>query len=94
MAMAPRIGLDKETFSIFRYGMSCRAFSSSPNTAAMDSDTNYRSDFRSASGSRVIGAVWSGISMIIYVGIGVAGVPWFNGGTGGLSAIAGPTGVI
>ena len=40
----------------------------------------------------LLGQWWSGISMIIYVGIGVAGVPWFNGGTGGVSAIAGPTG--
>jgi len=30
--------------------------------------------------------------MAMYVGLGVAGVPWFNGGTGGVSAIAGPTG--
>jgi biotin transport system substrate-specific component len=30
--------------------------------------------------------------MAMYVGLGIAGVPWFNGGTGGLSAIAGPTG--
>jgi biotin transport system substrate-specific component len=30
--------------------------------------------------------------MAMYVGLGIAGVPWFNGGTGGLSAIAGSTG--
>ena len=40
----------------------------------------------------LLGQWWSGISMAMYVGLGVAGVPWFNGGTGGLSAIAGPTG--
>ena len=40
----------------------------------------------------LLGQWWSGISMAMYVGLGVAGIPWFNGGTGGLSAIAGPTG--
>ena len=30
--------------------------------------------------------------MAMYVGLGIAGVPWFNGGTGGVAAIAGPTG--
>jgi len=40
----------------------------------------------------LLGQWWSGISMVMYAGLGVAGVPWFNGGTGGLSAIAGPTG--
>jgi biotin transport system substrate-specific component len=40
----------------------------------------------------LLGQWWSGISMATYVGLGVAGIPWFNGGTGGLSAIAGPTG--
>jgi len=40
----------------------------------------------------LLGQWWSGISMAMYVVLGVAGVPWFNGGTGGLSAIAGPTG--
>jgi len=40
----------------------------------------------------LLGQGWSGISMAMYVGLGVAGVPWFNGGTGGVSAIAGPTG--
>jgi biotin transport system substrate-specific component len=40
----------------------------------------------------LLGQWWSGISMIMYIGLGAAGVPWFNGETGGLSAIAGPTG--
>jgi|SRR5208283_1780915 len=40
----------------------------------------------------LLGQWWSGISMVMYVGLGVAGVPWFNGGTGGTAAIAGPTG--
>jgi len=30
--------------------------------------------------------------MAMYVGLGAAGISWFNGGTGGVSAIAGPTG--
>lgn len=40
----------------------------------------------------LLGQWWSGISMAIYVGLGVAGVPWFNGLTGGLQSLAGPTG--
>ena len=40
----------------------------------------------------LLGQWWSGISMAMYVGLGVAGVPWFNSGTGGVSAIGGPTG--
>lgn len=35
---------------------------------------------------------WGGISQIMYLGIGVAGVPWFAGFNGGLAYIAGPTG--
>jgi biotin transport system substrate-specific component len=30
--------------------------------------------------------------MAIYLGLGIAGIPWFNGLTGGIGAIAGPTG--
>jgi len=40
----------------------------------------------------LLGQWWGGISMGIYLAIGIAGVPWFNGGTGGIAAIAGPTG--
>ena len=40
----------------------------------------------------LLGQWWGGISMAMYVGLGIAGVPWFNGGTGGVAAIAGPTG--
>jgi biotin transport system substrate-specific component len=40
----------------------------------------------------LLGQWWGGISMVIYVGLGVAGLHWFNGGTGGMSSIAGPTG--
>jgi biotin transport system substrate-specific component len=40
----------------------------------------------------LLGAGWSGVSLAIYVGLGVAGIPWFNGLTGGIQAIAGPTG--
>jgi biotin transport system substrate-specific component len=40
----------------------------------------------------LLGQGWSGMSLAMYVGLGVAGIPWFNGGTGGVSAIAGPTG--
>ena len=40
----------------------------------------------------ILGQGWSGVSIAIYIGLGVAGVPWFNGFTGGLQALAGPTG--
>jgi biotin transport system substrate-specific component len=40
----------------------------------------------------LLGRNWGGISLAIYAALGVAGVPWFNGWTGGLGAIAGPTG--
>ena len=39
-----------------------------------------------------LGTWWGGVSLAIYVGLGIAGVPWFNGLTGGIAAIAGPTG--
>ncbi|MFA5388417.1 MAG: biotin transporter BioY [Candidatus Omnitrophota bacterium] len=39
-----------------------------------------------------LGKYWGGISQVIYVAIGAAGMPWFNGASGGYSAIAGPTG--
>jgi biotin transport system substrate-specific component len=35
---------------------------------------------------------WGGISQCMYVGIGVAGVPWFAGFNWGLGYLAGPTG--
>ena len=35
---------------------------------------------------------WGGISQMLYLGIGVAGVPWFAGFNGGLAYMAGPTG--
>lgn len=40
----------------------------------------------------VLGKWWGGISQGIYLGIGVAGVPWFAGMNGGLAYLAGPTG--
>lgn len=40
----------------------------------------------------VLGKYWGGISQIMYVVLGIAGIPWFNGATGGYSAIVGPTG--
>jgi len=35
---------------------------------------------------------WGGVSQLMYLGIGAAGVPWFAGFNGGLLYIAGPTG--
>jgi biotin transport system substrate-specific component len=40
----------------------------------------------------LLGQWWGAISMGMYVGLGAAGVPWFNGGAGGLASISGPTG--
>ena len=37
----------------------------------------------------VLGRKWGGVSLAIYAILGVAGVPWFNGGTSGLSATGG-----
>jgi biotin transport system substrate-specific component len=39
-----------------------------------------------------LGKWWGGISMILYAGLGMAGVPWFQGMNGGLAYMAGPTG--
>ncbi len=39
-----------------------------------------------------LGKWWGGISMAIYAGLGIAGVPWFQGWNGGLAYLAGPTG--
>ena len=44
----------------------------------------------------LLGAVilgrWGGISQALYVGLGVAGVPWFAGLSSGFAYLAGPTG--
>ena len=40
----------------------------------------------------LLGRNWGGISLAIYVGLGAAGLPWFNGWSGGIGHIAGPTG--
>ena len=40
----------------------------------------------------LLGTWWGGISMAIYAGLGAAGVPWFQGFTGGLAYMSGPTG--
>jgi biotin transport system substrate-specific component len=39
-----------------------------------------------------LGKWWGGVSLAIYAGLGVAGVPWFQGLNGGLAYLAGPTG--
>ncbi len=38
------------------------------------------------------GGRWGALSQSIYLFLGVAGVPWFNGFSSGLSVLAGPTG--
>ncbi len=40
----------------------------------------------------LLGRWWGGISLAVYTGLGVAGVPWFQGLNGGLGYLAGPTG--
>jgi biotin transport system substrate-specific component len=40
----------------------------------------------------VLGKWWGGISQSIYVGVGLAGVPWFAGMNGGPAYFMGPTG--
>ncbi len=40
----------------------------------------------------VLMGTWGGISQVMYIGIGAAGVPWFAGLNGGIGYIAGPTG--
>jgi len=40
----------------------------------------------------VLGKWWGGISQSIYLGVGIAGLPWFAGMNGGFAYFAGPTG--
>jgi biotin transport system substrate-specific component len=40
----------------------------------------------------MLGTWWGGISMALYAGLGAAGVPWFQGMSGGMAYLAGPTG--
>ena len=40
----------------------------------------------------VLGRYWGGVSMLIYIAIGLIGVPWFAGMTGGLDILFGATG--
>ena len=40
----------------------------------------------------VLLGTWGSVSQLMYLGIGVAGIPWFAGGMGGFAYLAGPTG--
>jgi len=40
----------------------------------------------------LLGRNWGGISMALYLALGVAGIPWFAGLSGGVGVIFGPTG--
>jgi len=40
----------------------------------------------------LLGRWWGGASMAMYAGLGIAGVPWFAGWSGGIGHLAGPTG--
>ncbi|MFH0846940.1 MAG: biotin transporter BioY [Chloroflexota bacterium] len=40
----------------------------------------------------LLGRWWGGASMIVYLALGLAGVPWFNGFSGGMGHLVGPTG--
>ncbi|OAA30394.1 BioY protein [Kosmotoga arenicorallina S304] len=39
-----------------------------------------------------LGAWWGGVSQLLYIVLGIAGVPWFAGLNGGVAALFGPTG--
>lgn len=40
----------------------------------------------------MLGRWWGGASMAFYAGAGAMGMPWFNGWSGGIGHLAGPTG--
>lgn len=40
----------------------------------------------------VLGRYWGGLSMLIYIAIGLVGVPWFAGMTGGIGILFGASG--
>jgi len=40
----------------------------------------------------ILGRCYGGLSQLFYVGLGIAGVPWFSGWRGGVSHLVGPTG--
>ena len=40
----------------------------------------------------LLGRWWGGISLALYAGLGVAGLPWFTGWSGGMGHLVGPTG--
>jgi biotin transport system substrate-specific component len=40
----------------------------------------------------VLGRYWGGLSQVMYIGIGILGVPWFTQMSGGLDALLGATG--
>jgi biotin transport system substrate-specific component len=40
----------------------------------------------------LLGRWWGGVSVAVYAGLGIAGVPWFTGWGSGLAHLAGPTG--
>jgi biotin transport system substrate-specific component len=40
----------------------------------------------------LLGKWWGGVSLALYAGLGIAGVPWFAGFGSGLGYLAGPTG--
>ncbi len=40
----------------------------------------------------LLGRWWGAVSMALYVLLGVSGVPWFNGWSGGMAHLLGPTG--
>jgi biotin transport system substrate-specific component len=40
----------------------------------------------------ILGQWWGGLSIAIWAGLGIAGVPWFTGWAAGIGVLAGPTG--
>ncbi|RKZ23421.1 biotin transporter BioY [bacterium] len=39
----------------------------------------------------VLGKMWGGVSQLIYVILGILGIPWFSGFKGGINILTGPT---
>ncbi len=40
----------------------------------------------------LLGRWWGGISTLVYIALGIAGVPWYSGFSSGISVLLGPTG--
>jgi len=48
--------------------------------------------FAAALSGVMLGSIWGGLSQVLYILLGLAGIPWFAGAKAGLTVLAGPTG--